>query len=91
MSCNKVKYGEKTAKEQAKKIRKGAKKVFGHTNRKEKRAYKCPICRAWHLSSISQDDWIVIERKYKEKIRKARIERDKEIWQIVQSKENKQP
>jgi len=86
MSCGKVKYGEQAAKDAAKKIRKEAKKFFGLTNRKEKRAYKCPICHSWHLTSISLDDWIVIERKYKEKIRNARINRDKEIWEIVKLK-----
>lgn len=86
MSCGKLKYGEQAAKDAAKKIRKEAKKYFGLTNRKEKRAYKCPICHSWHLTSISLDDWIVIERKYKEKIRNARINRDKEIWEIVKLK-----
>ena len=34
---------------------------------------------------ISQDEWIIIERRTKEKIRNARIDRDKEIWQLIQS------
>ena len=85
MKCKKLKYGEETAKKEAKRIRKQAKKVFGHTDRQEKRAYKCPICGSWHLTKISQDEWIIIERRTKEKIRNARIDRDKEIWQLIQS------
>lgn len=60
--CHKIKYSEDEAKTLAKQLKRAAKKVFGNTDRQEKRAYQCPKCSAWHLTSISQNEW---EVKYK--------------------------
>lgn len=83
MSCNKVKYGEKTAKEQAKKIRKEAKKCFGHTNRKEKRAYFCLSCNTFHLTSMSQNEWELKVKKQKERKRAYNIKKEREFQLLI--------
>lgn len=57
MKCWKISYTKDVAEKEAKKLKRAAKKVFGHTIRQEKRAYLCPKCKTYHLTSISQNEW----------------------------------
>jgi len=79
----KVKYEKEVAESLANDLKKKAKKVFGHTDRQEKRAYYCKECESWHLTSISQNDWELIQKKKREEKRNYKINRDKEIQSIL--------
>ncbi len=85
MSCGKLKYGEQAAKDAAKKIRKEAKKCFGHTNRKEKRAYFCLSCNTFHLTSMSQNEWELKVKKQKERKRAYNIKKEREFQLLIKN------
>jgi L-lactate utilization protein LutC len=86
VKCQKIKYKKEVAEKLAKDLKKKAKKVFGNTSRQEKRAYLCPNCQSYHLTSISQNVWELVEKKKREEKRLSIIKRDNQIQSILKNK-----
>lgn len=91
--CKKRKYTKEVAERLAKDFKRKAKKVFGHTDRHEKRSYLCHNCKCYHLTSISQNEWELREKKKrleeknkKEQLRIIKIKKEKEFQAILKSK-----
>jgi Zn finger protein HypA/HybF involved in hydrogenase expression len=85
-SCNKIKYEKDAAEKLAKELKRKAKKCFGNTNRQEKRAYLCPACKSYHLTSISQNEWELAQKKKRENERLLNIKKEKDFQLLIKRK-----
>lgn len=81
--CLKRKYEKVEAERLAKSLKRKAKKCFGHTNRKEKRAYFCLSCNTFHLTSMSQNEWELKVKKQKERKRAYNIKKEREFQLLI--------
>jgi len=88
--CYKISYTEDEAKKMATDLKRASKKVFGNTDRQEKRAYLCRKCKAWHITSISQNDWEIIAKKKQDKKRLKAINKQRQFINSLINTTNEQ-
>jgi len=81
--CIKIKYSEEEAKKLATELKKAYKKCFGNTHRQEKRSYLCPDCKSYHLTSMPQHVWDLIQKNKKQEKAKYFRDRDREVISIL--------
>lgn len=79
LDCNKISYTNKEATNTLKLIQ--AKPEYELKYRKESRVYQCPVCRTWHLTSITGEELKVIQDRAKKK-KEVRIEREADYWKL---------